>query len=283
MTNSFTGFADNVPRKVAFDWLAECVGYKPHEKQWELHNAIRNGAKYLACNEGRQTGKTISAAFEILVELSYRPRGMQRFRGILNVAPLKDITKRAFDYVYSWVVEKKVFACEDAGGSDFLLYLKTPWGSRLDCKTTENPKALRGEGVTLCVMDEDAFMPDAANVMATYIKPILAANDGRVIRISTPNGTDNHWYEDWHTYYELMKTDPNYFALHCTSYDNPYLPKGFVDAAMKEAEMKVIAHCIDKVLSSPTDEKVIANVQIEVKGLVKKFPLYKNLVKTLER
>lgn len=52
---------------------------------------------------------------------------------------------------------------------------------------------------------------------------------------------------------------------------------------MKESEMKVIARCIDEVLSNPNDEKVIVNVQKEVKELVKKFPLYKNLVKRLER
>ncbi len=52
---------------------------------------------------------------------------------------------------------------------------------------------------------------------------------------------------------------------------------------MKEPQMKVIARLIDEVLSNPDDEKAASNVRREVKRLVNKFPLYKNLVKALER
>ncbi len=52
---------------------------------------------------------------------------------------------------------------------------------------------------------------------------------------------------------------------------------------MKEAEMRKIAHMIDRVLSDMNNEKVINEVRGEVKVLVKKFPLYKDLIKRLER
>ncbi|MBU0881568.1 MAG: serine hydroxymethyltransferase [Candidatus Omnitrophica bacterium] len=52
---------------------------------------------------------------------------------------------------------------------------------------------------------------------------------------------------------------------------------------MKEPQMKLIAHLIDEILSNPADEKAASNVRKEVKGLVSKFPLYKSLVKALER
>ncbi|MBN2453173.1 MAG: serine hydroxymethyltransferase [Candidatus Omnitrophica bacterium] len=52
---------------------------------------------------------------------------------------------------------------------------------------------------------------------------------------------------------------------------------------MKEAQMKVIAHCMDKILSSPADEKVIEGVRKEVHGLVGRFPLYKDLIKRIDR
>ncbi len=52
---------------------------------------------------------------------------------------------------------------------------------------------------------------------------------------------------------------------------------------MKGAEMMIIAGLIDKVLSGPNDEKVIVDVLKDVRALVKKFPLYKNLVKNLEK
>ena len=52
---------------------------------------------------------------------------------------------------------------------------------------------------------------------------------------------------------------------------------------MEEAEMRQIAHLIDEVLSDPSDEKGLRAVKGEVKKLVKKFPLYKNLIRRLEQ
>jgi glycine hydroxymethyltransferase len=52
---------------------------------------------------------------------------------------------------------------------------------------------------------------------------------------------------------------------------------------MKEAEMKKIARMIDEVLSNPADEKTSGLVRKEVKALVKKFPLYRDLIRRLEK
>jgi glycine hydroxymethyltransferase len=52
---------------------------------------------------------------------------------------------------------------------------------------------------------------------------------------------------------------------------------------MKENEMKKIAQFIDKVLTNPGDEKNIGQVRKEVNALVKKFPLYKDLIRRLEK
>ena len=52
---------------------------------------------------------------------------------------------------------------------------------------------------------------------------------------------------------------------------------------MKEREMKKIAQLIDRVLSGPDDEKNIARVRKDVSLLVKAFPLYKDLIKKLEK
>ena len=52
---------------------------------------------------------------------------------------------------------------------------------------------------------------------------------------------------------------------------------------MKEPQMREIASLIDKVLSDPANEKTLKAVKGEVKKLVKKFPLYKNLIRRLEK
>jgi len=52
---------------------------------------------------------------------------------------------------------------------------------------------------------------------------------------------------------------------------------------MKEPEMKTIAQLMDKVLTNPGDEKNISRIREEVSALVKKFPLYEELIKRLEK
>jgi glycine hydroxymethyltransferase len=52
---------------------------------------------------------------------------------------------------------------------------------------------------------------------------------------------------------------------------------------MKEPQMKEIARLIDRVLTSPNDEKNIGQIRKEVSALVKKFPLYKDLIRRLEK
>jgi glycine hydroxymethyltransferase len=52
---------------------------------------------------------------------------------------------------------------------------------------------------------------------------------------------------------------------------------------MKETQMKTIAQLINKVLSDPHNEKNIQDVKKEVSVLVKVFPLYKDLIKRLEK
>ena len=43
---------------------------------------------------------------------------------------------------------------------------------------------------------------------------------------------------------------------------------------LREAEMRRVASLIDRVLSAPTDDSVIASVRAEVKELTAAFPLY---------
>ncbi len=52
---------------------------------------------------------------------------------------------------------------------------------------------------------------------------------------------------------------------------------------MKDAQMKKIAYFIDKILSDPNNERNIQEVRKEVAFLVREFPLYKGLVRRLEK
>jgi len=52
---------------------------------------------------------------------------------------------------------------------------------------------------------------------------------------------------------------------------------------MKEADMRTIARLMDRVMSDPANEKSVEKVRGEVAKLAKKFPLYKNLIKRIEK
>ena len=48
---------------------------------------------------------------------------------------------------------------------------------------------------------------------------------------------------------------------------------------MKQAEMKIVAGMIDRVLASLSDEKTIKEVTGEIRELCRQFPLYPNRLK----
>ena len=52
---------------------------------------------------------------------------------------------------------------------------------------------------------------------------------------------------------------------------------------MKEAEMRHIASLIDEILRNPAKDNVLKGVRAEVAKLTEKFPLYKNLIRRLEK
>ena len=52
---------------------------------------------------------------------------------------------------------------------------------------------------------------------------------------------------------------------------------------MKEAQMRHIARLIDEVLCDSSSEKVLKGVRVEVAKLTKEFPLYKDLIRRLEK
>ncbi len=52
---------------------------------------------------------------------------------------------------------------------------------------------------------------------------------------------------------------------------------------MGETEMRHAAHLTDEVLRNTSNEKIIKGVRVEVAKLVRKFPLYRNLIKRMEK
>ncbi len=69
-----------------------------------------------------------------------------------------------------------------------------PGGGSLRVRSAENPDALRGVGLDFVVIDEAAFVAEAAWTAA--LRPALSDRKGRALIISTPCG--RNWF--WHAY-----------------------------------------------------------------------------------
>lgn len=103
-------------------------------------------------------------------------------------------------------------------------------GSVIELKGAENPDGLRGVKLRGLVVDEIASIRNWGWLWQEVLRPTLTDYEASAIFISTPKGY-NHFYD---LFQAGQLTDSEYKSWRFTSYDNPYIPKGDIDAAKKE-------------------------------------------------
>ena len=96
-------------------------------------------------------------------------------------------------------------------------------GGMIQVKSADNPDSLRGEGLDYVVIDECAFVREAAWTEA--LRPALADRRGGALFISTPKGRNWFW-RLWHN-----ADNVEWRAWRFTSYDNPFILPSEIDAA----------------------------------------------------
>ena len=210
-----------VKRRLFQQRLRKRTGYEPHAKQQELHDAIFRGATRLASVWGRRGGKSIAWADECVADGGFGPvMGLPK-RLIRITAPEFSLTDPVFEYIWHWVVDDGIYGYTPKYARADQRYIEMPWNSRIECKTTDNPKALQGKGVTLNVSDEHA--DEREGVLKQIIEPTTFDTGGIIGLIGTPRGRLNHYTQTYESWTEKAKVDPLYFTSHATSFDNPYL------------------------------------------------------------
>lgn len=98
-----------------------------------------------------------------------------------------------------------------------------PTGGTVQIKSADNPDSLRGEGLNFVVLDECAFLDE--RTWTEVLRPALADRRGGALFISTPKGRNWFW-----RIYQQAADDPAWQAFHFTSFDNPFIPSGELDA-----------------------------------------------------
>ena len=105
--------------------------------------------------------------------------------------------------------------------------LELPGGGEVQVRSADDPDSLRGEGLDLVVLDECAFMKQAAWEEA--LRPSLSDRQGDAMFISTPKGRNWFW-----RLYQRGKSEGGegiYQSWQLPTSDNPYIPAEEVEAA----------------------------------------------------
>lgn len=101
-----------------------------------------------------------------------------------------------------------------------------PTGGEVRVRSADNPDSLRGEGLDFAVLDECAFMKEAAWNEA--IRPALSDRQGRAMFISTPSGRNFFW-RLWQQCQDANDTE--WAGWQLPTSDNPFIPDSEIEAA----------------------------------------------------
>lgn len=198
----------------------EIINFFPHEKQQLI---LDSTARDITICAGRRFGKSALCGYIALREVMRRELAGEKDIHVWIVAPTYDLASKVFDYIVRYYVQ--AFP-EHAGSISYRPFavLKTPKGSWIKCKSTENPTGLLGEELDLIIVDEAARIQ--RKIWETYIFPTTASRKGKSIFISTPFGK-NWFYEQWMMGRAGASTaganQSGSFRFH--SIDNPSFPK----------------------------------------------------------
>lgn len=128
--------------------------------------------------------------------------------------------ERILDYIPSQLIESS---------NSQEMKIRFTNGSLLQLVGSDNWDALMGTNPYGCVFSEYALQDPRAY---QYIRPILAANDGWAVFISTPRGK-NHLYE----LYQMARHSKNWFCMKLTLDDTLHVPQHEIDRERAEGVM----------------------------------------------
>ncbi|MEK7120943.1 MAG: terminase family protein, partial [Patescibacteria group bacterium] len=148
--------------------LREKIGFQPFPAQQLVLDCQ---SRDIAICAGRRFGKSIVSAYLALKTLITREQEKKPCN-IWIVAPSYDLTQKSFEYLAKWFL--KLFPSQ-RGGLSFRPFpqIKTARGSKVQCRSAENPTGLLGEEVDLIIADEASRIP--RNVFETYLFPTTSS------------------------------------------------------------------------------------------------------------
>lgn len=194
--------------------LQKKIRWSPHAGQQNVLDAyLKYDDLRIAC--GRRWGKSEVGAYIALSEL------IQDDKRIWIAGPNYNVTDKIFEKVEKWM--KKYFpSLISKVIHSPTKKIETHAGSFLECKSTNSDSSLIGDQLDLVIVDEVARVD--RKVYDRDIEPCLIDRQGKSIFVSTPFG--KNWFYD-----EFVKAKNREYAaaINEPSYNNPHLPKAYID------------------------------------------------------
>lgn len=191
---------------------------------------VESKKKFVVAACGRRFGKKFVCAYMAL-EQARKPNSR-----IFWVVPSNDmIVKTVWEQFLSLVPKDEVERSHKKDRHGYVWRIDFKNGSRLNFAGAYNPDHLRGNSVDLLILDECAYMKERAWTVA---KPSIADRNGRVLFISTPQGTNN-WFCDIFKYAESSVTDHDTFQF--TTLDGGFVREDVIERAKRDVPEKLFA------------------------------------------
>jgi len=187
--------------------------FKPRSYQLPLFDAVENkGYKRVLLIWPRRAGKDM-AAFNLAIRAAIRkvqviyyifPTYAQGKKVIFD--SIDNDGNRILDYVPNELIESK---------NTQELKLRFVNGSLIQIVGSDNFDSLMGTNPKLCIFSEYSLQDPRAY---SYIRPILTANDGVAIFLSTPRGRNHLW-----DLYQVASNSPDWFCQKLTVLDTGHI------------------------------------------------------------
>lgn len=107
--------------------------------------------------------------------------------------------------------------------------ITTAAGGWISINSADSEGGLRGEGLSLVVVDEAAYIKDLQRIWETELRPALTDRMGRAVFISTPAGY-NYFYD----LFCMADSDPAWQSWQLPSSENPFLNQSELEEAHKQ-------------------------------------------------
>ncbi len=194
--------------------MAEIALYTPRPGQRALHELIAQHRFVVAvCH--RQFGKTTTALVEAIMAALTTPRPHPR---VIYCGPFRNWVKTV-----AWDALKRLLAPLpdiEFNEADLRVFRRDAIGAAawsITLAGADNPDALRGGANDFVVLDEASRIDE--RVFSEILRPTLAARQGRMLFISTPNG--RNWFHDL---WQRAEADPEWGRVMFTASESGVLP-----------------------------------------------------------